>query len=192
MSVMNLYRVFLGILLILVAYTTTSAFELQRGMHGMPWESSISQYAHLTKVRESNQVAYYVNSKMIYQVVNQSVTGVFYGFYQDQFFSVHIKLRSREQFDHLNRLFIENYGKPKVEKDATGQNVVYRWKDGDVKIKVKFKESIGDIKLAVYYAPISTMLNEKYLEQIKFDSPDSNVSKEDIGVKSAPLLEKGP
>ena len=187
---MNLRRIFLGIWLTLIFFTSASALDLQQGMHGMPWASSVSQHAHLTKVRESDQVVYYVNSKMIYQVVNQSVTGVFYGFYKDQFFAVYTKLRTRDQFDHLKRLFSENYGKPKVEKDATGQNVVYRWKDGEVKIKIKMKESIGDIKFAVYYAPISTILNESKLEQIKLDSSGPTASKEDRSVKSTPLLER--
>ena len=188
---MNHYRVFLSVwLIIMIFISAASAFDLQQGMHGMPWASSISQHAHLNKMRESNHVVYYVNPKMIYQVVNQSVTGVFYGFYKDQFFAVYTKLRSRDQFDHLKRLFSENYGKPKVEKDATGQNVVYRWKDGDVKIKVKMKESVGDIKFAVYYAPISTILNESKLESIQLDTSGPTVSKEDKSVKSAPLLER--
>jgi hypothetical protein len=187
---MNINRLFLGIWLMLFLFTPASALNLQEGMHGMSWASSISQHAHLTKVRESGHVAYYVNSKMIYQVVNQSVTGVFYGFYQGQFFAVYTKLRTRDQFEHLISLFSQNYGKPKVEKDATGQNVVYRWKDGDVKIKVKMKEDIGDLKFAVYYAPISTLHNESKLEQIKLDAPGPTSSKDDKSVKSAPLLER--
>ena len=187
---MNLNRIFLGIWLTLIFFTSASALDLQQGMHGMSWASSVSQYPYLTKVRESDQVVYYVNSEMIYQVVNQSVTSVFYGFYKDQFFAVYTKLRTRDQFDHLKLLFSENYGKPIVEKDATGQNVVYSWKVGDGKIKVKMKESIGDIKFAVYYAPISTILNESKLEQINLDTSDPAASKEDASVKTAPLLER--
>ena len=188
---MNHYRVFLSVwLIIMIFISAASAYDLQQGMHGMPWASSISQHAHLTKMRESNQVVYYVNPKMIYQVVNQSVTGVFYGFYKDQFFGVYIKLRSREQFDHLKGLFSKNYGKPKIEKNVAGQQEVYRWKDGDVKIKVKMKESIGEIKLAVYYSPISAMLNEEYLEQIKLDTFDPTTSNEAKSTRSAPLLDK--
>ena len=115
---MNLSRIFFGIWLTSIFFTSASALDLQQGMHGIPWASSVSQHAHLTKVRESDQVVYYVNSKMIYQVVNQSVIGFSYGFYKDQFFAVYTKLRTRDQFDHLNRLFSENYGKPKVEKSV--------------------------------------------------------------------------
>jgi hypothetical protein len=188
LSAMKNYRILPGIWLILIISTSVSAFDLHQGMHGMPWASSASQYSHLTKVRESNLVDYYINSKMIYQVVNQSVTDVFYGFYKNEFFAVYIKLRSREQFDHLKLLFSENYGKPKVEQNAAGQHVVYRWKDGDVKIKVKMKEAVGDIKLAVYYMPISAVLNEELLEQTKLDTFDPAASNKDKSVKAAPLL----
>jgi len=187
---MNLYRILFGIWLILIISTSAAALDLQQGMHGMPWASSVSQYSHLTRVSQSNQVDYYVNSKMIYQVVNQSVTDVFYGFYKDKFFAVYIKLRSRDQFDHLKLLFSKHYGKPTVEQNAAGQQVVYSWKDGDVKIKVKMKEDVGDIKLAVYYTPISAMLNEEYLEQTRLDTFDQTASQEDKAVKAAPLLDK--
>ena len=186
---MNPCRILPGIWLIFIISTPVLALDLQQGMHGMTWASSVSQYSYLTKVRASDQVDYYVNSKMAYQVVNQSVTNVFYGFYKDKFFAVYIKLRSRDQFDHLKLLFSKNYGKPAVEENATGQNVVYRWKDDDVKIKVKMKESSGDIKLAVYYTPVSAMLNEEYLEQTTPDSVDPIVSGEDKSMNAAPLLD---
>jgi hypothetical protein len=47
----------------------------------------------------------------------------------------------------------------------------------------------GPIKLAVYYTPVSAMLNEEYLEQTKPDSVDPGVSGEDKSVKAAPLLD---
>lgn len=189
---MNIYRVLPGVCLVFVIFTYTPAFaiDLQHGMHGLPWACSASQYTYLTKVRESNQVVYYVNSNMIYQVINQSVNDVFYGFYKDQFFAVYIKLRSRDQFDHLKELFSKYFGKPRFEKNALDQQEVYRWKNGDVKIKVKMKESIGDIKLAVYYAPISAMLNEEHPERIEPDTFIPATTKEGKGMKPAPLLDE--
>ena len=59
-----------------------------------------------------------------------------------------------------------------------------------MKIKIKMKASIGDIKFAVYYAPISSILNESKLEQIKLDASDQTATTEDKSVKSAPLLER--
>ena len=185
---MNPDKVLPGIFLVLIIFTSASAVELQDGMHGMPWASSASQFTYLTKVRESNQVAYYINSNMIYQVVNQSVTDVFYGFYKDQFFAVYIKLRTRDQFDHLNELFSKYYGKPKVEKNITNQLEIYRWKNGNVKIKLKMNESLGEIKLAVYYATISAMLNEEHLEQIQSDTVFPVTSEKQKDVKPVPLL----
>jgi hypothetical protein len=189
MSAMNLYRIFFGILVSFIIFTSAAAYDLKQGMHGMSWASSISDYAHLEKVRESYGVTYYVNADMIYQVVNQSVTGVFYGFYKDQFFAVYIKLRRPDQFDHLKQLFSKNYGEPKAERNASDDQVVYRWKVNDVKIKLKMKESIGDIKLAVYYIPIASRLNEAQLEQITPDDFKVPHSKKDETRKSAPLLD---
>ena len=59
-----------------------------------------------------------------------------------------------------------------------------------MKIEVKMKEAVGDIKLAVYYMPISAMLNEVLLEQSKLDTFDPGASNRDKSVKAAPLLDK--
>jgi hypothetical protein len=189
MDAMNLYRIFFGIWLGFIIFTSAAAYDLTQGMHGMSWASSISEHAHLKKVRESLGVTYYVNEDMIYQVVNQSVIGVFYGFYKDQFFAVYIKLRRPDQFDHLKQLFSKNYGEPKAERNASGDQVVYRWKVNDVKIKLKMKESIGEIKLAVYYIPVASRLNEEQLEQMAPDDFNLPHSKKNETRKSAPLLD---
>ena len=186
---MRHYRFFLSILSMLIFFTPAAAFDLQKGMHGMQWASDITQYDHLTKVRESKKVAYYVNSNMIYQIGSQAVPDVFYGFYNDRFFAVFIKLRSPDQFYRTNRRFSARYGDPKVVHNSVSQQVIYRWKDADVKIKLKMRESIKEIKLAIYYSPISTKLNEERLEQEKLDVNGPCPSKEDKTVKSAPLLD---
>jgi hypothetical protein len=189
MEAMKHYRIFIGFWFGFIIVTSAAAYDLTQGMHGMSWASSISEHAHLKKVRESFGVSYYVNEDMIYQVVNQSVIGVFYGFYNDQFFAVYIKLRRPDQFEHLKQLFSENYGEPKAERNTSGDQVVYRWIVNDAKIKLKMKESIGEIKLAVYYIPIASRLNEEQLERITPDDFNVPHSKKDEKRKSAPLLD---
>jgi hypothetical protein len=185
---MNHYRTFFSFGLMMIFCTSAAAYDIQQGIHGMNWGSSISEYNDLTKVHESDQAAYYANSNMLYQVANQPVPGVFYGFYRDQFFAVFIKLRSPHQFSHLKRQFSIKYGSPKTTLNAKSQQTVYRWKDADVKIKLKMKESSGEYKLAFYYSPLAAKLNEEQLERIPTDAFGPTPSKKDKTVKPAPLL----
>jgi hypothetical protein len=155
----------------------------------MKWGSSISAYNELTKVHESGQAAYYANSNMLYQTANQPVPGVFYGFYRDQFFAVFIKLRSPDQFSHLERQFKLKHGTPKTTHTAATQQTVYRWSDADLKIKLKMKRSPTEYKLAIYYSPLAASLNQEKLENIPPEAFKRAPSNKDEAVKSSPLLD---
>ena len=187
---MNYYRILTILGLILCFGTPAAASNIQQGIHGMKWGSSISEYDELTKVHEANQAAYYGNSNMVYQTANQPVPGVFYGFYRDQLFAVFIKLRSPDQFSQLERQFTIKHGKPKTTYYPKTRQTVHRWKDADVKIKLKMKESTREFKLAIYYAPLAASLNQEQLDSIPSDAYDNTPSKKDTTVKSAPLLDE--
>ena len=169
--------------------TSAAAFDIQKGIHGMNWGGAISEYNQLTKVHEKGQAAFYVNSNMSYQTASQPIPAVFYGFYKNQLFAVFIKLRSPNQFSQLERQFSTKHGKPKTDYIAASRQTVYRWKDADVKIKLKMKESPAEFKLAIYYTPLAAKLNQEQLERIPDDALGSNSSKGDKSVKTAPLLD---
>jgi hypothetical protein len=185
---MNHYRIFLGFWLSIIFFTSAEAFYIQQGIHGMKWGSFISEYDELTKVHETGQADYYMNSHMRYQTANQPVPRVAYGFYRDQFYAVFIRLRSPDQFSHLQRQFSNKHGKPKTTYQSTTGQTVYRWEVADVKIKLKIKESIGEYKLAFYYSPLAAKLNRGQLEQIPPEAYGPAPSEEEHTVKSSPLL----
>ena len=186
---MNRFKVIFSVGLIVVFCTSAAAFDIQQGIHGMKWGSSISNYKELAKVHELGHAAYYANSNMLYQTANQPVPGVFYGFYKDQFFAVFIKLRSPDQFSHLERQFSLKHGTPKATQISDSRQTVYRWKDNNLKIKLKMKESPGEYKLAIYYSPLAAELNQEKLEQIPAEAYKRLPSDKDKGVESSPLLD---
>lgn len=186
---MSCYRMIISLLLFVALGVPAAASDIQKGIHGMRWGSSISEHQELTKVHEANQAAYYANANMVYQTDNQPVPGVFYGFYKDQFFAVFIKLRSPDQFVQLERQFTTKHGKPKTTYYPATKQTVYRWKDADVIIKLKIKESTLEYKLAIYYARLSAQLNQEQLESIPPDAYDKAPSTKATATKSAPLLD---
>ena len=175
------------------SFASTRAYagqDIDQGMHGMRWGAAASTYEFLTKVRQDGPVAYYVNANTVYQSANQIVPGVVYGFYDKQFFAVYIKLRTPDQFIQTRRYFSSHYGPPDVTRDAGGRQSVYRWKDADVKIKLKLNDSTGDIKLAVYYAPLATERNQERLESIPDEDFSGRSRPGGQTAKPAPLLKE--
>ena len=187
---MNSMRIFLAGCLIVIFCSSVAAYDIQQGIHGMRWGSSIAKYNELTKVKELNHAVYYANSNMQYETASQPVPAVFYGFYMDQFFAVFIKLRSPEQFSHLERQFRKKYGEPKTTRKTGNRLTVHHWKDADVSIKLKLRESSSEYKLAMYYLPLASKVNQDRLENATPDkvqgmTPSSNGS----SLTPQPLIE---
>lgn len=166
-----------------------AANDIQQGIHGMKWGSLVSKHPELTKVHEVGQAVYYTNANMAYQTANQPIPGVLYGFYQDQFFAVFIKLRSPDQFSQLERQFSTRHGKPKTTYYPASKQTVYRWKDADVKIKLKMKESTREYKLAIYHAPLAAKWNQALMEGAESEVYDKSVPAPGAEAKTAPLLD---
>ena len=148
------------------------AFDLEDGIHGMKWGEPASKFSNLSKVRASDSVAYFVNSNTLYQVANQPVPAVIYGFYRGQFFAVYIKLGSPNQFQQTMRHYRKKYGEPKLSVSKTANQTVYRWKVGEVKIKLKHNASKANFKLAIYSSELSRHLTEERLEKFPEEIPD--------------------
>ena len=187
---MNSMRIFLAGCLVVIFCSSVAAYDIQQGIHGMRWGSSIAKYNDLTPVKELNHAVYYSNSNMQYETASQPVPAVFYGFYMDQFFAVFIKLRSPEQFSHLERQFRKKYGEPKTTRNTGNRLTVHHWKDADVSIKLKLRESSSEYKLAMYYLPLASKVNQDRLENATPDKVQGTTpSSSGSSLKPQPLIE---
>ncbi|MGD2099748.1 MAG: hypothetical protein PVG35_19385 [Desulfobacterales bacterium] len=188
MMTMRYCKMMLSCWLFMMLCSTAMAYDFQQGIHGMKWGSSVSENAGLSKVRETELATYYARANTYYQLSRQAIPGVFYAFYDDKFFAVFVKLRSPDQFSKLKQAFGTKYGAAKTSINNQSKQQVYRWKDGDVKIKLKMIEAKGQYKMAFYYAPLSTKLNEERLENIPPEMFKLLTPKEGESAKAVPLL----
>jgi hypothetical protein len=188
MMTMRFYKIIFSCCLIMMLCSAGMDFGFQQGMHGIKWGSSAAENANLSKVHEAALTAYYAKPDTLYQISNQPVAGVFYGFYNDKFFAVFVKLHSPDQFSELKQAFDTQYGDAKSAYDTQSKQQVYRWKDGDVKIKLKKIEAKGQFKMAFYYSPLSIKLNEERLENIPPEIYKLSAPREGELVKEEPLL----
>ena len=182
-------RLYVALFLVMIFYSSVAAFDIQQGIHGMQWGSSITGYDDLARVKVLESASYYTKSDMLYETANQPVPAVYYGFYKDQFFAVFIKLRSPDQYSHLERQFRKKYGNPKSTRNTATGLTVHRWKDAKVSIKLKSRQSPVEYKLAMYYLPLAAKLNQDLLESAAPDTGGMPPSKSDQPFKSTPLIE---
>ena len=98
-------------------------------------------------------------------------------------------MRSPDQFSQLERQFSAKHGKPKTTYYPASKQTVYRWKDADVKIKLKMKEPTREYKLAIYNAPLAAKWNQALMEGAESEVYDKSVSAPAAESKPAPLLD---
>jgi hypothetical protein len=186
---MKYFKIFISLVIMLWLSSSWAANDIQQGIHGMKWGSLVSEHPELTRVHAVGQATYYVNANMAYQTANQPIPGLFYGFYRDQFFAVFIKLRSPDQFSQLERQFSTKHGKPKTTYYPAPRQTVHRWKEADVKIKLKMKDSTREYKLAIYNAPLAEKWNQDLMEDAASEVYDKSTPTPDANARSAPLLD---
>ncbi|MGD9172922.1 MAG: hypothetical protein PVF29_02105 [Desulfobacterales bacterium] len=186
---MSYFKIIVSCLLVMMLCSAAMAHDFQQSIHGIKWGSTAAENAGLSKVHEANRAVYYAKPNTRYQISDQPVAGVFYGFYNDKFFAAFVKMHTPAQFAELKKAFDTQYGAAKSSFNTQTKQQVYRWKDGDVKIKLKKIEATGQFKLAFYYTPLSQKLNEERLENIPPEIYKLSASQEGESTKSVPLLD---
>jgi hypothetical protein len=184
----TLFTCVCGLTVMCLFISAAGAMELKDGFMGIQWKSTANQQEGLSWLYEKENVAYYIQPHIVHTVHDIPVSNVVYGFYVDQFFAVYIRLESEEVFGEFRRYFRSKYGIPKKTVSTKTGETVYRWKHGDIKIKLKTIEENYQMKLAFYYTPLSTKLNEEQLEQFHDKSIQFLPIKKDEKPEMIPLL----
>ena len=89
----------------------------------------------------------------------------------------------------MERQFSAKHGKAKTTYYPASKQTEYRWKDADVKIKLKMKESTREYKLAIYNASLAAKWNQELTEDTASEVYNKSVPSQGADVKSAPLLD---
>ena len=145
--------------------SAAGAADLEDGFMGIQWESPVARQEGLSRLYEKQNVVYYTQPHIVHTINDIPVSNVVYGFYDDKFFAVYIRLESEEVFGEFRKYFKSKYGLPDTTVSSKTRETVYKWKHGDIKIKLKTKEENYRMKLAFYYTPLSKKVNEEQLEK---------------------------
>lgn len=149
--------------------TNAGAYDLQKGVSHYKWGDSAATYPKMSKLNSKNDISYYSNPEEVYTIDKVSIDKVVYGFYKDQLFGVYLNTDSTEVYDELLRHMKSLYGPPSY-KTTVDLQVILKWKQQDVTIKLKINNLTQKMKLAFYYRPLSNKLQTKQWEDLDTSS----------------------
>lgn len=180
---------FYGIVTLLICVSGIHAADLKDEIFGLKWGTHLSGLNGFSKIWSRGNVDFYRKPGEVRTINDVEVNDIIYGFTDGQFFAVYIKIDSIDVFEDFRRYMKSKYGIPQKTMDVKNDLTVYRWKNNDVKTKLKIYEKINTMKLAFYYTPLSDKVNEELQEDLQKESFRFLPIEKDKRPDSMPLLE---
>ena len=156
----NLFITLFIVATILLFGLPLPAADLSQGFLNLPWGTKIVELPDLKLVGDKGPVSYYQNPNEQLTILDKPIPSPIYGFYEDLLFAVYTNVETYANFDSVYDYLTEKYGPPKTTLRVAANQNIETWKTGDVKIKLKQNKQNWSMKLAFYYMPIATKLNE--------------------------------
>ena len=165
----KIFFILMAGLILLSGSSASASDDIENGFLNYMWGDSAAKYSGLSELGEKGDVRYYSKPGETYTVGNVSIDKVIYGFYKDQLFGIYLNIDSIEIYDKLLSHMKSQYGLP-AYKTTSNNQLIYKWKQQDVTIKLKMNKSTEKMKLAFYFQPFSSKLNEKQWEDLDTSS----------------------
>jgi len=146
------------------------ASDIKDGFLDTPWQADLSVSENFLKIAEKDDLSYYVNPTVKYVINDIKIPQVIYGTYKNKFFAVYIDIDAYDVFVEIKRYITGKYGKSKDTILFDPDRTISVWNYHDAKIKLKLNQKTGKMKLAFYYKPLSTKLNEAQQESLEATS----------------------
>lgn len=160
----RLKQVIYGLVFILISVGLLHADDLNNGFLGINWGTDISELKDMGKISKKGEVSYYKTSQKSYNIFGVDTASVTYGFYKDKFFAAYVAVGSTETFSRVKSHLTQKFGSPQTILKTQNQQTIYRWKPGNIRIKLKLYENEGRMKLSFYYGPLATEVNQAQRE----------------------------
>ncbi len=178
------------LVLVLAGGGLLHAVDLKEGFLGITWGSPVSRLTGYKKISQKGEVSYYKNPQSIYSVFGVDAADVVLGFYRDQFFAAYIAIESIDTYNRVKNQLIQEFGPPRTILNTRYQQTILRWTQENTRIKLKLYEKEGRMKLAFYYEPLASKLNQAQREEIEpfaAEAPFTNDKNQKEAIKERKL-----
>jgi len=148
------------------------AADLSKEFLNKPWGAPLSDFPGYVNVGGSGKVAYYVNPKQAYTIFDVQVSDLVYGFCDEKFFAAYAGIEAIDAYSRIKRQIQQRFGAPKISMESRGRLTTYSWKTGETRIKMKYSEDSGAMKLSFYYLPIASRVNAELQREMDEEPPE--------------------
>lgn len=149
-----------------------SAADLDQEFLNKPWGAPLAEFPEHVSVGGNGKIAYYVNPKQAYTLFDIQVANLVYGFYDGKFFAVYASLDAIDTYSTIKRRIQQRFGVPKISMESRGALTTHSWVVGDTRIKMKYSEASGAMKLSFYYTPLASRANAEMQKEIDEEPPE--------------------
>jgi len=160
------------VLTCLVIGGVPQAADLNKEFLNKPWGAPLSEFSEHVSVGGSGKIAYYVNPKQAYTIFDTRVTNLVYGFYDEKFFAVYANLEAIDTYSAIKQRIQQRFGTPKISMESRGALTTHSWTTGDTRIKMKYSEASGAMKLSFYYMPLAGRANAELQKELDEEPPE--------------------
>jgi hypothetical protein len=151
---------------------TLPAADLDQEFLSKRWGAPLSDFPQFVHVGGSGKIAYYVNPMQAYTLFDTQVTNLVYGFYDEKFFAVYAGLEAIDTYSTIKRGILHRFGIPKISMEARGALTTHSWTVGETRIKMKYYETSGAMKLSFYYTPLAGRANAEMQREVDEEPPE--------------------
>jgi hypothetical protein len=148
------------------------ASDFEKEFLNKPWGAPLSEFPGYVNVGGSGKIGYYVNPKQAYMIFGAQLSHLVYGFHDEKFFAVYASLEAIDTYGSIKHQIQQKLGVPKISMESRGGLTTYSWKTGDTRIKMKYYDASGAMKLSFYYLPIANQVNAELQKEIDEEPPE--------------------
>jgi len=148
------------------------AADLDKEFLNKPWGAPLAEFPEHVNVGGSGKIAYYVNPSLAYTLFDTQVANLVYGFYDEKFFAVYANLDAIDTYSAIKHRIQQRLGLPKISMEARGALTTHSWAVGETRIKMKYSEITGAMKLSFYYMPLASLVNAAMQKDLDAEPPE--------------------
>jgi hypothetical protein len=151
---------------------TLQAADLDKEFLNKSWGAPLSEFAEVVNAGSSGKIAYYVNPKQAYTIFDVEVASLVYGFYDEKFFAAYVDLDAIDTYSAIKHRLQQRFGVPRISMESRGALTTHSWMAGDTRIKMKYSETSGAMKLSFYYMPLAGRANAEMQKDLEAEPPE--------------------
>ena len=152
---------------------SSMADDFQTGFGGIGWATALDQVRDCEDVESREGIQYCLRREQAHILLGEPVPAVLYGFYNDAFFAVFVKIEDDDAYGITKTRLMDRLGTPETSLDKEGVTSTLRWTEGKVRVVLSNDRSKEGFRLAYYYVPVADKALRKH--KVLFPSKWSRV-----------------